>query len=699
MRAGEGMWLPLLLKSLNEAEMQSMGLKLSAEDIYSVNKGSLKDAIVHFGGFCTGEVISKEGLILTNHHCGYGQIQSHSSLENNYLEDGFWAKQKSDELPNPGLFVTFIVRMEDVSEAALAGISPSLSERDRQSLIDKNLAVIQEKTKRKKYQEVVIRPFYHGNKYYLFVTENYKDVRLVGAPPSSIGKFGADTDNWEWPRHAGDFSLFRIYTAPNGEPAEYSPNNIPMQARYHLPISTKGVKEGDFTMVFGFPGRTDQYLPATAVKIRTEVINPIAIQLRDSSLAVMDAFMRKDPAIKIQYASKQARIANAWKKWIGESEGIAKTNGLGKKQLLERDFHERISQKTALQSRYGQVLAQLNDAYEAQQPFAESRTYLNELNYNIDLFRLVNTLSRLPRILKESGEQGVKDYAPKLSEFLADFYKDYRAEVDQAVAAKLLPLYFNGVMEPHQSDYARDQVAFAGSIDQLVQDLYSRSYLTQGERSLSLFKEDPVAFTKQLEGDMAFNFVRQLNDEANKKVNSIYQEYQGRIDLLQRTYMAGLMEAFHERRFYPDANSTLRLSYGQVEGYTPNDSTTHHYLTHLNGVIEKYVPGDYEFDLPDRLLELHNKKDYGRWADATGDVPVCLLASNHTTGGNSGSPAINGMGELVGLNFDRVWEGTMSDINYDRSICRNIMVDIRYILFLVDKLGGAGHLVDEMTLR
>lgn len=699
LRAGEGMWLPLLLKSLNEAEMQSMGLKLSAEDIYSVNKGSLKDAIVHFGGFCTGEIISKEGLILTNHHCGYGQIQSHSSLENNYLEEGFWAKSKADELPNPGLFVTFIVRMEDVTTAALEGVNKQMNEQERQSQIDKNLARVQEKTKRTKYQDVLIRPFYHGNNYYLFVTERYDDVRLVGAPPSSIGKFGADTDNWEWPRHTGDFSLFRVYTAPNGEPAEYSPENIPMEARYHLPVSTQGVKEGDFTMVFGFPGRTDQYLPASAVKIRTEQINPIAINMRDSSLAVIDRYMRKDPQIKIQYASKQARIANAWKKWIGESEGVSKTGGLEKKMSLERDFTERLGQKEELQNNYGHVLPQINAAYLAQQPYAESRTYINELNYNIELFRLVNTLSRLPRILAESGEQGVIDYAPRISDYLADFYKDYRVEVDKAIADKLLPLYFDGVKAEHQSNYARDQITFAGSLPKLVSDLFQRSYLTDGERAQALLEKDPLAFVRQLEGDMAYQFVRQLNEESAKKINSLYEEYQGRINLLQRTYMSGLREVFHERRFYPDANSTLRLSYGQVEGYQAFDGTAQHHLTYLDGVIEKYVPGDYEFDLPDRLLELHNKKDYGRWADATGQLPVCLLASNHTTGGNSGSPALNGMGELVGLNFDRVWEGTMSDINYDRSICRNIMVDIRYILFLIDKLGGAGHLVEEMTLR
>lgn len=699
LHAGEGMWLPLLLKSLNEGEMQRMGMKLSAEDIYSVNQGSLKDAIVHFGGFCTGEVISSEGLLLTNHHCGYGQIQDHSTLEHNYLEDGFWAASKDKELPNPGLFVTFIVSMKDVSKEILANVTLNMNETERQRVIDEQLAVLQKEYLREQYQDVMIKPFYHGNQYYLFVTETYNDIRLVGAPPSSIGKFGADTDNWEWPRHAGDFSLFRIYTGPDGKPADYSDANVPMKPRYHLPVSTQGVKEGDFTMVFGFPGRTDEYLPAKAVEIRTQVINPIQINMRDSSLAVIDRYMRQDAQIKIQYASKQARISNAWKKWIGESEGMAKTNGIGKKLDLERTFSANISMKEELLERYGTVLDQLNRAYLEQQPYAESRAYVSELNYNVDLFRLANGLTRLPRILKESGEQGVIDYAPRIKAYLADFYGNYRPEVDQAVAAKLLPIYFTNVTEKHLSKSAVDQIEFAGSEQQMIADLFQRSFLTNPEMAQALLEKDPVAFVKQLEGDLAYQFVRNLNEDNDRQVTRLYQEYQNRIQLLQREYMAGLIEAFPAKRFYPDANGTLRLSYGLIEGYTPNDTVTHDFITHLDGVIAKYVPGDYEFDVPAKLLELHNNKDYGRWADATGDVPVCILGSNHTTGGNSGSPAINGSGELVGLNFDRVWEGTMSDINYDRSICRNIMVDIRYVLFLIEKLGNAGHLIEEMEVR
>ncbi|MEL6140742.1 MAG: S46 family peptidase, partial [Bacteroidota bacterium] len=699
--AGEGMWLPIFLKSLNEAEMQSMGMKISADDIYSVNQGSLKDAIVHFGGFCTGEVISSQGLVLTNHHCGYSQIQSHSTLDNNLLEDGFWAATKADELPNPGLFVRFIVRIEDVTEAALAGLDDAAdtSERYRQAQIDKNLATIRENTEREDYQEVMIRPFYHGNQYFLFITETYNDVRLVGAPPSSIGKFGADTDNWEWPRHTGDFSLFRIYTSPDGKPAEFAEENIPMKPRYHLPVSTQGIKEGDFTMVFGFPGRTDQYLPASAVAQRTEVINPIRINMRDSSLAVIDRYMRRDPEIKIQYASKQARIANAWKKWRGESEGVAKTGGLARKQKLEKDFMIQLRDEADLYDEYGEVLISLDELYDSQESYAKSRAYVAELNYNIDLFRLANALARIPRIYQENGEDALHEVVPRTKNYLNNFYRNYRPEVDEQVAQKLIPIYFNQVDKDHQSRFARDQREFAGSTTTLVSDLFARSFLTKKEAMVELLEKDPIAFVKQLEGDIAFSFIRQLNAEHDKNVTQHYQAHQNRIRPLQRKYMLALMKAFPERRFYPDANSTMRISYGLVEGYTDNDNEQQHHLTYLDGIIEKYVPGDYEFDLPERLKELHRQKDFGRWADETGDVPVCFLGSNHTTGGNSGSPAINGNGELVGLNFDRVWEGTMSDINYDRSICRNIMVDIRYILFLIDKLGGAEHLIAEMTLN
>jgi hypothetical protein len=699
LRAGDGMWLPLLLEQLNESEMQALGMKMTAADIYSVNQGSLKDAIVHFGGFCTGEVISDRGLVLTNHHCGYSRIQSHSTIENNYLEDGFWAPDLAGEIPNPGLFVTFIVRMEDITQAALRGVSPDMSETERQSTIDNNLAVIKEGIELEAFQNVVIRPFYHGNQYFMFLTETYNDVRLVAAPPSSIGKFGADTDNWVWPRHTGDFSLFRIYASPDNKPAEYSPDNVPFRPRHHLPISLDGVETGDFTLVFGFPGRTDQYLPAAAMQQRTEVINPVRIGVRDRSLEVIGEAMRRDAQIKIDYASRQASIANGWKKWIGESEGVERTDGIARRRALEAEFRQRLRDDPALLAQYGGVLDSLDLLYAEQEPFAVANNYVREIfNYNVELFRLVNTLDRLVTIYENNGAAAAEQRRGGYSNYLEGVYQKLSVPVDRAVARRLLPVYFSEVAPAFRAGLAQDQLSFVGDDPALLADtLFGKSVLTEGDQVLAMLNQDIGGFVRRLQGDPLYQFVRAVMKHNDAAVSAPYNRLDQRIAPLQRRYMAGLLAAFPERRFYPDANGTLRVSYGQVEGYDPRDAVTYTPKTYLDGVMEKYVPGDYEFDVPDRLRELYENEEYGPYGEA-GRMPVCFIGSNHTSGGNSGSPAIDGEGNLVGLNFDRVWEGTMSDINYDRSICRNIMVDIRYVLFLIDKFGGAGHLVEEMTL-
>jgi len=694
------MWLPLLLEQLNESEMQAMGMKMSAEDIYSVNQGSLKDAIVHFGGFCTGEVISAEGLLLTNHHCGYEQIQYHSSLEHNYLEDGFWAADQTKELPNPGLFATFIVRIEDVSQLVLAGISDQMNEKERQAAIDKNLATAKTATEIEAFQDVLIRPFYDGNQYFLFVTETYRDIRLVGAPPSSIGKFGADTDNWEWPRHTGDFSLFRIYAGPDGKPAEYSADNIPFKPRHYLPVSIDGVAPDDFTLVFGFPGSTNEYLPAVAMDQRVNVLNPIRIGIRDKSLSILNKAMRADPAAKIQYASKQSRIANAWKKWIGESQGIAATDGIGQRKAVEAEFTEVLAKNPALQKDYGGLLPGFDNLYTKLLPFATSRDYVGEIIYrNVELFQMANALKRYLNIYQNNGFEAVKERLPQLKDYLNSFYKDYNPAIDEEIASALLGVYFDQVNPEHQAPYATDQLSFAGgNLPVLTQVLFEKSFLTKGELAIQILRDNPAGFFQQLEGDYAYQFVQEILDYTAKMVFNPYNEVNELIGVQQRKYMAALMQAFPGRRFYPDANNTLRFTYGQVAGYTVGDSLTYNFSTYLDGVVEKYVPGDYEFDVPARLLELYEEEDYGPYADAEGRMPVCFLGSNHTTGGNSGSPVIDAYGNLIGLNFDRTWHGTMSDINYDTGICRNIMVDVRYILFLIDKFAGAGHLVEEMTL-
>jgi len=697
--ATEGMWLPFLLSQLNEAEMQEMGMKMSAEDIYSVNRGSLKDAIVHFGGFCTGEVISEQGLVLTNHHCGLGAVRSHSSLEHNYVEDGFWAADRGAELPNQGLFVTFIVRMEDVTAAALAGVGADLPENQRQAAVDRNLAGIVESADRASYQDAYVRPFYHGNQYILFVTETYRDVRLVGAPPASIGKFGADTDNWVWPRHTGDFSLFRIYAGPDNRPAEYSPDNIPYQPRYALPISLDGVEEDDFTLVFGFPGRTSQYLPARAVEMQVDVLNPIRIGIRDRTLAVMDAAMKADPQVRIQYVSKQSGIANSWKKWIGERQGIQSTGGIEAKRELEAEFQRRVNANPGWKTRYGNLLPRMEALYDQLKPYAVARDYVNEIaGRNVELFRLANTMHRFITIYDNNGPAAVEQRKEQLLNYLRDFYADYQPAIDQEIMGDLLEIYYRDMDLDYLSPYVAEQVAVTGKdFDKLAGKVFSQSVLVQPEQLLQQLETDMEAGLERIRTDPAYELSRHMVETSQEKVLPAYNEIEAKLDPLQRAYMAALMEVFPERRFYPDANSTLRVTYGKVKGYAPRDAVRYEPVTYLDGVMEKYVPGDYEFDVPDKLRELYRKKDYGPYA-VDGKMPVCFVGTNHTTGGNSGSPAIDGNGNLVGLNFDRAWEGVMSDLYYDPSICRNIMVDIRYVLFIIDKYAGAGHLVEEMKL-
>ncbi|WP_020537730.1 S46 family peptidase [Lewinella cohaerens] len=698
--AGEGMWLPLLLGQLNESEMQAMGMKMTAEDIYSVNQGSLKDAIVHFGGFCTGEVISSQGLLLTNHHCGFGQIQSHSSLENNYLEDGFWAMTKEQELPNPGLYVTFIVRIEDVTERVNSVLKPEMAPKERQSATDKILEDIKSSLTKEEYQDVSIRPFFNGNQYFAFITETYNDVRLVGTPPSSIGKFGADTDNWEWPRHTGDFSMFRIYAGPDGKPAEYSEDNVPMKPRHYLPVSMDGVEEGDFTLIFGFPGRTNEYLPAVAMDQMVNKLSPVRIRLRDRSLAILDQAMRDNPEARIQYAAKQASIANGWKKWKGERLGIEATDAIEKRLQMEQDFIAAIKADEDLHEAHKNLLPEFDYLYNKIEPLAISRDYVIEIVYrNVELFRLTTTLKRYLNIYKNNGIDALEERLPGLQSYLEEFYKNYNPKIDQKIGKVMMEVYHKSVVPIHQAPYAKDQLEFAsGDVELLMNKIFGNSFLTKGDFMLEILSEYPAKFFEQLEGDYAYQYINELLSFSEETIFNPYNEVNEQIQDAQRRYMAALMEVFPDRRFYPDANSTMRVTYGQVDGYSVSEDETYEFATDLDGVIEKYVPGDYEFDVPAKLRKLYEDKDFGEYTNDEGRVPVCFLGSNHTTGGNSGSPAIDAHGNLIGLNFDRTWHGTMSDINYDPEICRNIMVDVKYILFIVDKFAGAGHLVEEMTL-
>lgn len=697
-RADEGMWLPLFLQQLNEKQMKGMGMKISAKDIYNINSGSLKDAIVSFGGFCTGEVISSKGLVLTNHHCGFDAIQNHSTLERNYIRDGFWAKSQSEEIPNQGLFVTFIIRIEDVSKQVLNGVNINMSESERQSAIDKNIVGLRKEVKKESYQDSFIRPFFEGNQYFLFVTETYRDVRLVGAPPSSIGNFGKDTDNWMWPRHTGDFSMFRIYAGKDNKPAEYSADNIPYTPKKSLSISLDGVNEGDFTMVFGFPGRTNQYLHSAAVQQIMEVNDPAKIAIRDKALAVIDVFMRKDEQIKIQYAAKYASISNSWKKWQGEVLGLTSTNAVGKKKTYETEFQKRVNANPALKEKYGNLLADLEAAYTELKPFGYARDYYLEITSRVELYTIAGWLSSLRMAHERDGQKGYEQRMKQLKTQLYGLYDEYNAEVDQKLFETLLTMYIKDQDENYQSPVLRKWLAESNNnMAQLAASVYNETILDEKEKIMALLEKPMTEVLDFIKNEKRVELVIDMVNTYSNKVTKNLNEIQARINKLTRTYMQAQMEVMKEKKFYPDANSTLRVTYGNVKGYNPRDAVKYDFYTYLDGVMDKYKPGDYEFDVPEKLRDLYKNKDYGQYGNK-GKMPVCFIAMNHTTGGNSGSPALDAYGNLIGLNFDRVWEGTMSDINYDPSICRNIMVDIRYVLFIVDKYAGASHLVKEMKL-
>ncbi len=697
-KADEGMWLPLLLEKLNEKQMKSLGMKISAKDIYNINAGSLKDAIVSFGGFCTGEVISSKGLVLTNHHCGFDAIQNHSTLDHNYIRDGFWAKNNAEELTNPGLFVTFIVRIEDVSKQALNGVTPSMTESERQSAIDKNINEIRKGAKKESYQDGFIRGFFEGNQYYMFITETYKDIRLVGAPPSAIGNFGKDTDNWMWPRHTGDFSMFRIYAGRDNKPADYSADNIPYTPKKSLSISLDGLAENDFTMVFGFPGRTTQYLQSTAVQQIMEVNDPAKIAIREKALAVIDGYMRKDEQIKIQYAAKYAGIQNSYKKWQGEVLGLTSTNALGKKKIYETEFQKRVNANPVWKGLYGTLLGDLEAAYTEIKPFGYARDYYLEITSKIELLTVASWVNSLKTAHEKEGEKGYNQRLDQAKKMLTGLFDEYNAEVDQRLFATMMAMYVKDQEEKYQSPLLKKMLAENNSdADKLSTKLYKETILYNAKKTMAMLDkpmEEVVAFAKT---DKAIQLYTDLVSTYSNQVTKSLNEIQSRINKLNRMYMQAQMEVFKEKTFYPDANSTLRVTYGNVKGYNPRDAVKYDFYTYLDGVLDKYKPGDYEFDVPEKIRTLYKNKDYGQYG-SNGKMPVCFIAMNHTTGGNSGSPALDAYGNLVGLNFDRVWEGTMSDINYDPSICRNIMVDIRYVLFVVDKYAGAGHLVQEMKL-
>ncbi|MCQ0112102.1 S46 family peptidase [Zhouia amylolytica] len=688
-----GMWIPSLLEGMNEKEMKELGMQMSAKDIYDVNNSSLKDAVPHFNGGCTSEVISPKGLLLTNHHCGYSMIQSHSTLENDYLTDGFWAKDLNEELPNPGTSVTFIVKIADVTKQVLEGTHHLNTESEIQQKIQTNISQLVNNYPKEDWQENRVKTFYEGNQYMLFVVETFKDIRLVGAPPSSIGKFGSDTDNWVWPRHTGDFSLFRIYADKNNRPAEYAADNVPYTPKHYLPISLDGIAEDDFTLVFGFPGRTQEYLPAVAVEQIVNELNPAKIAIRDAALKVQDEFMRNDQQIKIQYASKYARIANYWKKWIGENQGLTKSNAIAVKKAHEQVFQEWIK-KAGKDEMYGHLIPDFEKYYDEIGPYALSRDYFYEIvNRNVELLKIGYQLVQLELVLNSKGEQAFMARKGNLINRLAATYKDYNKNVDENVFKALIDIYANDAPKNFLPNSLKNIDPSA-----LTTKVYLTSALTSYDSLKTLLEGNPEEVIGKLQNDPGYSLVYDIAKTYHMQVEPVYNQLNLEIQALQRTYMKALLELSpQDARIFPDANSTLRVTYGTVKGYSPKDAVYYEPVTYLEGVIEKYVPNDYEFDVPEKLLELYNKKDYGAYSE-NGKLPVCFIGTNHTTGGNSGSPAIDSNGNLIGLNFDRVWEGTMSDIYYDPAICRNIMVDIRYVLFIIDKYAEADNLIAEMTL-
>ncbi|MBI9040676.1 S46 family peptidase [Lutibacter sp.] len=686
-----GMWVPSLLEGMNEQEMQFLGSKMTAKDIYDVNNSSLKDAIAHFGGGCTSEIISPNGLLLTNHHCGYGVIQSHSSVDHDYLKDGFWAMSYEEELPNESLSATFIKRIDDVTTQVFEGISDDMDEAEKMKIVNQNILKVNKEVQKEEWQDSYVRSFYKGNQYLLFVTEEYTDVRLVGAPPTSIGKFGADTDNWMWPRHTGDFSMFRVYADANNRPAKYSKDNVPYKPAHYLPISLDGVEERDFTMVFGFPGRTNEYLPAIAVDQIVNVLNPAKIEVRDNALKIIDSYMRKDADIKIKYASKFASTANYWKKWIGENQGIHQTKAIDIKKAEEVEFSKIVAEKDLVG--YSTLLSDFEKLYKEIESVSLARDYWIEIAYrNVELLGVTFRVYQLEQAYLKGGDQAFESARQNILGSLEGTYKNYSATVDKPVFEKLVALY----AEKTPTEFVPANMKNV-NYTKLANDIYATSKLTSFDGAKELLSGKPADVIKKINADKAYKFGKELHSIFYNQLEPKFQALNLQIEALQKEYMKALMEVFPNKRFFPDANSTLRVNYGMAQGYSPKDGVTYTTKTYLKGVMEKYVPGDYEFDVPQKLQDLYHAKDYGQYGE-NGKMPVNVLSTNHMTGGNSGSPIVDGNGNLIGLAFDTTWEGTMSDLYFDADIVRSIMVDIRYVLFIIDKYAGAKNLIEEMTL-
>jgi len=702
-RPDEGMWLPMFVERLNWVDIQEMGLRLSPEEIYSINNSSLKDAVVGLasgsapnGYFCTGEVVSDQGLIFTNHHCGYDVIQNHSTVENDYLTDGFWAMSLEEELSNPNLTASFLVRMEDLNDLILPELTDDMSASERSKKIRELTKDIKEEASEDGRYDVVVKSFYGGNEYYLFVYETYKDVRLVGAPPSSIGKYGGDTDNWMWPRHTGDFCIFRVYAAPDGSPAEYAEENVPLKPRHHLPISLKGVEKDDFAMIWGFPGGTERYLTSYGIEFALDEKNPALIDVLGTALEVMKSYMDADDDLRIKYASDYASMANGWKYFIGQTKGLKDLNVKAKKKKIEDEFIKWINQDQERKEKYGDVLENLEAGYDEMDDFVKQVYYAAIGSGNLELLAQAGQMGQLAGLLEDRKENkaAIEETAKSMKEGVAAFFEDYDKDMDRDMMKAMLHLYKENLPADKLPEiFVTINEDFDGNIDAYVDEMYEESIFAN-EEDMMKFLDKPKL--KKLEKDLAYNASNSLRS-VMMAYGQKYNSAESKVNDNMRLFIAGLREMNPDKKYYPDANSTMRFTYGSVQDYYPADAVHYDYVTHLYGVMEKEDPESDEFVVPEKLKELYEAKDYGPYGQ-DGKLIVCFLSTNDITGGNSGSPVMNGNGELIGIAFDGNWEAMSGDIAFEPELQRTINVDIRYVLFIIDKFAGAQNLIDELTI-
>lgn len=694
--AHEGMWMMNMLKKINEAEMQGLGLELSADDIYNINKSSVKDAIGRMNyGMCTVEMISGQGLTLTNHHCAYGAIQSLSAVDHDYLTDGFWAKTLADELPIEDMVISFLVRVDDVTDRFNSQLSADMSEADRAAKVRELKAMIGKEMTDGTPYEVDVKSFFGGNEFYAFTYITYTDVRLVGAPPSSIGKFGGDTDNWMWPRHTGDFSMLRVYTDKEGNPAPYSVDNIPYQPKHFLPVSLDGVQDGDFTMIMGYPGSTDRYLSSYGVKQAIEIEQPARVKIRGEKLRIMKEDMDADPAIRIKYASKYAGVSNYWKYFQGQMRGLKRLKVYDKKQKLEKDFQNWVNADAERKKKYGEAISSLEAGYAGMENFTLAKTYLSEAAFEPNILIMSYRAGQLQAALESEDAEQIAAATEGLKAMVKDAYKDYNEPTDKKLTTRMMEMYSEAIGPEFQPEFMIKAGGSKADWNKVVSKMYKKSIFAS-ESKMNAFLAAPNL--KKLQKDPAKQAMDQFLNIYRGKIGAGSAEYASQTEKGYRLFIAGLREMNPEKAYYPNANSTMRLTYGQVGDYIPADGMRYDFVTTSNGILEKEDPTNEEFIVPGQLKSLIEKRQFGEYADENGDLIVCFISNNDITGGNSGSPVLNGRGELIGLAFDGNWEAMSGDIAFEPELQRTISVDIRYVLFVIDKYAGAKRLIEEMKL-